>query len=125
MKKNGSNKKIIGIITCVMFMLLFTLNSVYAKPTQYVQEVIGPDFEEINPMVKTAVGSVWSTISMVIQVMALLCIIITGVRYMFASSDKKADIKTGTKYIAIGCALIFVVVPIIQIVVEVFNDITL
>lgn len=120
-----SSKKLIGITISIFFVLLFALNIVYAEPTKYVQEIELGEFEEINPLVKTVVGSAWSTISLVVQVLSVLCIVITGLRYMFASSDKKADIKGGVKLITIGCALIFVAVPIIQVVVKIFNDITL
>ena len=121
----NSSKKLIRIIASIFCVLLFTLNIVYAEPTKYVQEIDVGEFEEINPLVKNVVGSAWTTISLVVQVLAVLCIVITGLRYMFASSDKKADIKGGARLIAIGCALIFVAVPIIKVVVEIFNDITL
>lgn len=120
---NSNKKKITSIIASMIFIMFIVLNTVYAEPTKYVQEVVVEDFEEINPMVKTVVGSAWASISLVVQVLAVLCIVITGLRYMFASSDKKADIKAGAKLIAIGCALVFVAVPIIQVVVKIFNDI--
>ena len=125
MKKKRNSNKAISIMIFLMMILSFATNNVYAETTKYVQEVVVSDFEEVDPLVKTVVGSAWSTISLVVQVLAVLCIIITGLRYMMASTDKKADIKTGSINIASGCVLVFAAVPLIQVIVSIFKDIIL
>ena len=42
-----------------------------------------------------------------------------GIRYMFASSDKKADLKKGLGYLTIGSIIVFGAVTIIQAVASV------
>ena len=82
--------------------------------------VVDPGYDPglVDPGVTDITGNVWSTISMVVMVFALGCIVVTGLRYMLASSDRKADIKQSSAYIIIGCIFIFVAMPIINVVIK-------
>lgn len=69
--------------------------------------------------VKTAIGNVWGTVALVVQVLAVACVVFAGLRYMFASADAKADIKKQTVILVIGAVLIFGATWIIQIISDV------
>lgn len=67
-------------------------------------------------------GSIWQTIAVVIQILAIAAIVIAGVRYMFASADTKADIKKQTIVLVAGAILVFAAVPIAQFVGGIANN---
>lgn len=67
-------------------------------------------------------GSIWATVSTIIQILAIAAIIIAGVRYMFASADTKADIKKQTIILVAGAILVFAAVPIAKFIGDVANN---
>lgn len=78
----------------------------------------------IDGKIKTFVEKIWGTVVIVVQVLAVGCVVFAGLRYMFASADQKADIKKGLMYLTIGAILTFGAITIIDIVTKVFGDIT-
>lgn len=71
---------------------------------------------------KDTAQSAWATISFLIQMAAVACVVFAGLRYMFSSSDQKADIKQGLIYLVIGAILVFCAIPVINFVVEAANQ---
>lgn len=67
-------------------------------------------------------GSIWNTVAVVIQILAIAAIVIAGVRYMFASADTKADIKKQTIVLVAGAILVFAAVPIAKFIGDVANN---
>lgn len=60
-----------------------------------------------NATVNNIVGNTWKTFSTVVQILAVAVVVFAGLRYMFASADKRADIKKGMTYLVIGAILTF------------------
>ena len=84
-------------------------------------EIVTPDTSGviINGNIRNMINKFWGTFSVVVQVIAMACIVFSGVRYMFSSADKKADIKQQTVTLFIGAVLVFAAVPLINFVIDV------
>ena len=63
--------------------------------------------------VTTLAGNIWSTVVVIVQILAFAAVIFAGVRYMFASADVKADIKGQTVILVAGAILVFAAEPVI------------
>lgn len=72
--------------------------------------------------ITTASGKIWGTFTVIAQILAISAIIFAGVRYMFASSDTKADIKMQTVILVLGATLAFGAVPFAKFVVSIVKD---
>lgn len=70
-----------------------------------------------------ATKNLWGDFSVIVQVIAISVIVFTGLRYMFASSDSRADIKVQTVLLMLGAILVFAAVPITKLIVNVVKDI--
>lgn len=63
-----------------------------------------------------AARNIWSTVTTIVQMLAVAAVVFAGVRYMFASADQKADIKKSMGVLAIGAILVFGSTVIIQLI---------
>lgn len=72
--------------------------------------------------ITTASGKIWGTFTVIAQILAISAIIFAGVRYMFASSDTKADIKMQTVILVLGATLAFGAVPFAKFVSSIVKD---
>lgn len=116
-------------------MSKFTKIFMKVMPVFAVVAIVASSVFGISPSLPTGLGgskvdsvtnlanSVWSTLSVIIQILAIAAIVIAGVRYMFASANDKADIKKQTIVLVAGAALVFAAVPIAQFVAKAANDI--
>lgn len=101
------------IILCIILTsLMIVSNSTYATVQDPAQ--IGNGW--VDSDIKNSLGGTWANISIVVQILAIGCMVFAGVRYMFTSADQRADIKHGMKNLAIGAILVFVTVPVIRLV---------
>ena len=64
--------------------------------------------------VKNAMGTIFSTLSVVFQILAVAAVVFTGLRFMFASADTRADIKGQTIILILGAVIVFGAVEIIK-----------
>lgn len=71
-----------------------------------------------------SVGTIYSTLYMIMRVLCIAGIVIQGVRYMYAESGAKAKIKQSLIYIIIGTVFVFAAGPIIDKLVDVFNQVS-
>ena len=112
----------IGII---LLMLLVVIGGQYvyaiAGGPQKVEGSTTVDVSNIK-LVKTA-KNLWTTAAVIIQIIAVAAIVFTGLRYMFASADVKADIKTQTIILVIGAILVFCAVEVADLVYNAATDI--
>lgn len=74
--------------------------------------------------VSTLVNNIWGTVALVVQVLAIACVVFAGLRYMFASADAKADIKKQTIILVVGAVLVFGATWIIQIIADATKSMT-
>lgn len=61
----------------------------------------------VNGNLKNATKGVWKTVVTIVQIASVACVVFAGLRYMFSSSDQRADIKQGLMYLTIGAVLVF------------------
>lgn len=89
----------------VIIMMIVIISAIFVS----VSAVTDPGYNEglVDGKIKDVTGNVWATIVVVVRVAAVACVVFAGVRYMLASADQKADIKSGLIYLAIGATLIF------------------
>lgn len=99
----------------IMLLIICLFSSIYVSATL---EDPGYSEDGVNDTIKDKVRDTWATISSVIQVICIGCVVTVGIRYMYASADAKADLKKGLSYITIGAAIVFGAVWIVQIIVD-------
>ena len=122
MKK--SKKVIMYIIPVLLVMVvMFTANTIFASSP------VSPELPDSitggtasGTVTKTA-SSIWNTVLILFQILAIAAIIIAGIRYMFASADSKADIKKQLVPLVVGAVLVFGATTIIQVIVNVTEDV--
>ena len=120
LKKN--RKSIIKKLALMLFIVLgLTIGITFVAAHDTVVDP-GTSNEVIDPGILDVTRNAWASISVVVMTLAIGCIVVTGLRYMLSSSDRKADIKQSSAYIVIGCVLIFATMPIINIVTNTFKD---
>ena len=88
-------KKIMMYVIPVLLVMvvMFTANTIFASSPvspELPDSVTGGNASET---ITNTAGSIWSTVIILFQILAIAAIIIAGIRYMFASADSKADIK--------------------------------
>ncbi len=66
---------------------------------------------------------VWATLATLVQILSVGCVVFAGIRYMYASADRKADIKQGLINLAIGAILVFGAVTIVKAAASATNQI--
>lgn len=71
----------------------------------------------------SAKSKIWGVLLTVLQVASIAGVIFAGVRYMFASSDSKADMKKSMIYLIIGMVIVFSASTVVGITTRTFNDI--
>lgn len=64
-------------------------------------------------------GKIWATIRTVINVCAILGIVLIGLKYMFASANTRADLKTELLPMLIGIMLVFSSINIINYIIRI------
>lgn len=110
-------KKLIKVLS-VLFVCVLALTNVFALNINDVDKPFSSNGVAIDD-VEDAVGSIWATIVTIVQILAVAAVVFAGLRYMFASSDAKADIKKSMGILAIGAILVFASTTIIGFVVNV------
>ena len=81
-----------------------------------------PTTGSASDSLKTAFGNVYATIIVVVQWIAILCVVFAGLRYMMASANDKADIKKQTLVLVIGAILVFGATFVLGIIENFTND---
>lgn len=103
-------KKVLTVIMVLVITVFITI-SVYADtPTGIYKPGL------VDETFKSKLKDVWATISVLVQIGAVGCVVFAGLRYMFAAPSQKADIKQGLIYLTIGATLVFGATLIINIV---------
>lgn len=68
-------------------------------------------------------GKMWSTVLVIIQVLAVAAVVFAGLRYMFASADQKADIKKQLIILVIGAVLVFGASTVLSVIANVTKEV--
>ena len=75
--------------------------------------------------IENPIKRVWSTVIYILQIASVAGVIVMGIRYMFANSDKKADIKKGTILAVIGIIMVFAASTFVGFIIDAFNEIVM
>lgn len=145
MKIKDKIKKIrLSTVFSILFLTLAIMVSfdtkIYADPTgmnlvnnTVTQKNVGTKFNygQIpvagNPMdnkLKKSFKNIWASLVTILQIAAVAGIVFAGVRYMFASAEAKADIKSSMIHLIIGMAIVFAASTLIKVIITVFNEVT-
>lgn len=68
--------------------------------------------------IETTANGIVGTIIYVVQVLAVAGVVIMGVRYMFSSPEKRADIKKDSINVIIGLVIVFATSFVISLIVN-------
>ncbi len=114
-------KKLLIVISVVLICSVLSVH-VFALT---IDDVDKPFIDKGSSVVKvdTAVKSVWSTVVVVVQALAVGAVVFAGLRYMFASADSKADIKKSMSILALGAILVFCATTVLRFIVSAGEEI--
>lgn len=115
-------KKLMIIPFCLLILYVFASN-VFALGSDPVLVDPGYDEQFVKDEIASTAKDIWATITVLVQIASVACIVYAGLRYMFSSSDAKADIKQGLIYLTIGAVLVFGATLIIDFVSSATNQI--
>lgn len=93
---------VLGVI-----MLFSAMGSVFAFGGDPVLKDPGYNTDYVSNNITSKAKDIWKTISVLVQIASVACIVFAGLRYMFTSADQKADIKQGLIFLTIGAVLVF------------------
>ena len=116
MKK--STLKIISIITIILCVIM-SMSLCFAEIS--VKDIDGKD----NGTNVTAIGDIGNSIATIIRnvgiVLAVVMLMVLGVKYMMGSAEEKAEYKKTMMPYLVGCILLFAASAIAQMVIT-FSD---
>lgn len=97
------------------------------------QTTVGGEFDYTNNVPKekftkgeninASLKKVCASALLILQIASVGGIVFAGVRYMFASSETKADIKSSMIHLVIGMVIVFTASTIVNLIVKVFTQI--
>lgn len=112
-----SKKKTITLIA--VFCLAIVCSVIYAAtPITTDWPTAGNSVDKVEKVA----GSVWATVTVIVQILAVLAVVFAGLRYMFTSAEGRANIKKEMSYLAIGAVLVFGTTIIINFIVNAANE---
>lgn len=68
------------------------------------------------------VNNIWGTVLTVLRILAVAAIVYAGVKYMFASAENKADIKSGMLGLVVGAILVFGASIVVDLIMKAANE---
>ena len=68
------------------------------------------------------VNNIWWTVLTVLRILAVAAIVYAGVKYMFASAENKADIKSGMLGLVVGAILVFGASIVVDLIMKAANE---
>ena len=71
--------------------------------------------------VEDAVNNVWGTVLTILRVLAVAAIVFAGVKYMVASAEGKADLKSGMLGLVVGAILVFGASIVVELIMNAAN----
>lgn len=127
-------KKIIAslIVVCLVVSTSFMVNACGGSGSSSTDDIPAgksPNFPSATSpsgsaaQLETAIGNTWATMAFVVQTLSIGCVVVLGLRYMFASADKRADIKHGLTMVVIGATFVFCAATVARFVVDAGKEI--
>lgn len=121
--------RVLPVLIIAVMMFTFSFNFVSAaKNTKTATEPISNDLSSMgggngSTTLNDTAKNIWSSVTLILQILAVAAIVFAGVRYMFASADAKADIKKQMVILIIGAVMVFAASTIINVIVNVTKEI--
>lgn len=113
------NKKILtSIMLICMVVFVSATTTVFAVNASFPSE-----YGSVATKLSTIFGNTWETTMTIVQILSVAAVVFAGVRYMLASAERKADIKRGLTFLAIGAVLVFAASTVATFVVRVGDQI--
>ena len=118
----GKTKKIIGLlmtfsIITAVFGCIYATGVFDSMANPFVSGSAG-----YSSTLRSAAGRVWFIVRLVLQYLAVGIIIYSGIRYMVASAEQKADIKKSLGHLSIGAAITFASITIIDVIIAIAKE---
>lgn len=104
------------VVACVFF---FGWNGIWGTIFQNGTLV----FNNANDGYESVIGSIFKTVSLIANILAILGVIYIGIRYIFAGAEGKAELKGKSTHFLIGVILAFCSVGILNYISAVVNEI--
>lgn len=113
------NKKIMAsiMLICMAVFVGFT-TTVFAVNASFPAEA-----GSVSSKLTMAFGNTWQSVMTIVQIVSVATVVFAGVRYMFASAERRADIKKGLTFLAVGAILVFAASTVATFVVRVGDQI--
>lgn len=112
MKKNRTKIIVILLFITIAFVGNYFIYAKLGDP--FDKNVYDKVTDESNTKLDNTVYRVTSTIITTLQIVALMGVVITGVKYMYAGSDDKAKIKQTLIWLVIGTIFVFAAPAVIS-----------
>lgn len=116
------NKNMIYKIIPVVIILLIIITNVFGFGDGFDPSIV-PNGNVVTKL-KTPIQKIWGTLSLILRVCAVGGIILTGIRYMFAGADAKADMKKTLPLLIIGIVIVFASTYVIDFIVDIVKEVT-
>lgn len=114
-------KFMLRIIPVVLVALVVISNSVFALN---IDQTFNQANQQSHSQTATNfINGVWGTVLTVLQILAVAAIVFSGVKYMFAGADEKANIKNGMLVLAIGAILVFGASTVVKLLIDTVEDV--
>lgn len=112
------NKKTIFFILIIMILCICSIQTTcFAKNIN--TETFKPTSDPLDPTTKKLAGIVVGAITNVGSVVAIMALIIIGIRFVLGSVEEKAQYKESMKPYLIGAFLLFGILRIVDILYEI------
>lgn len=113
--QNTSLMKVIKIILCISMVMMFFSNLCYADfdPSTF-KEVYTNDGKQST--IATAGGKAFGVAATVGNAVAIILLVIAGMKYMFSSVDAKATIKEKLVMYVMGAIMLFAASGIVSLI---------
>ena len=96
-----SKKIMLRVLPVLLLVVVVLASNVFAVSTDM------PTTDKKLGSVNDAANTIWGTVLLIFQILAIAAIVFAGIRYMFASADQKADIKKSMIILVLGAILVF------------------
>lgn len=121
----NNSYKILFKIMAIVFIGIIIASNVSIVFADDLSDFNSTDFNaggESVEKIDTAVLKIWKTVVTILQIASVAAVIITGLKYMFASSEKKADIKSMSLGFIVGAVIVFGSSFVVSFVIKVVQD---
>jgi len=115
------NLRKVAVVCTFLFVVMAVVGSVYGVNVPTANQITGTT--NTSTTVGNVAKGVWSTVTTIVQILAVAAVVFAGIRYMFASADAKADIKKQTVILIVGAVLVFGATAILNFVSTATNEI--